>query len=58
MKVDLVRIQDTLTVAEEAKRKAEAEAARLEVERMSLLLEIGVTASSILYAEIIPKRRN
>ena len=46
---DLASVQDTLAaveqdmrVGEEARRKAEAEAARLEVEQMSLLLEIGM----------------
>ena len=46
---DLASVQDTLAaveqdmrVGEEARRKAEAEAARLEVEQTSLLLEIGM----------------
>ena len=37
---DLARVQDALAVAEEAKRKVEAETTHLEVEQMSLLLEI------------------
>ena len=36
----MARVQDALAVAEEAKCKADTEAARLEVERTSLLLEI------------------
>ena len=45
---DLIRVQDALAtteesraIAEEVRHKAKAEAARLEVERTSLLLEIG-----------------
>ena len=44
---DLVRVQDALAVAEEAKYKAEAETARLEVEQTSLLLEIGAARDEV-----------
>ena len=37
VKNELARVQDALAVAEEAKRKVEAEAAHLEVEQTSLL---------------------
>ena len=40
---DLARVQDTLVIAEEARRKAEAEVAYLEFEWTSLLLEVGAT---------------
>ena len=43
----LARVQDALVVAEEAKLKAEAEAALLEVERTSLLLEIGAAKDEV-----------
>ena len=42
-KDDLARVQDALVIAKEAKRKAEAKVASLEVERTSLLLEVGAT---------------
>ena len=38
---ELARVQDALLIAKEVMHKAKAEAARLEVERISLLLEIG-----------------
>ena len=51
---DLTRVQDALAVAEEAKevvkedkRKTKAEAIHLEVERTSLLLEIGATKDEV-----------
>ena len=44
---DLARVQDALAVSEEARRKAKAEAAHLEVERTSLLLEIGATKDEV-----------
>ena len=43
----MARVQDALAVAEEAKRKAEAEVARLEVEQTSLLLEIGAAKDEV-----------
>ena len=49
----LARVRDALVVAEEAKHKAEAEAeaeaeaANLEVERTSLLLEIGAAKDEV-----------
>ena len=45
------RVRDALPVAEEAKRKAKAEAevARLKVERTSLLLEIGATKDEVSF---------
>ena len=43
----MARVQDALVVAEEAKRKAEAEVSRLEVERTSLVLEIGATKDKV-----------
>ena len=44
---DLAKAQSALAVAEEAKRKAKAESARLEVERTSLLLEIGAAKDEV-----------
>ena len=38
---EIDKVRDALAVAEGAKRKAEAETSRLEVEQTSLLLEIG-----------------
>ena len=43
----MASVQDTLTVAKEARLKAEAEVACLEVERTSLLLEVGVTKDEV-----------
>ena len=45
----LDRVQDALVVAEEARRKAKAEAAHLEVEQTSLLLEIGVAKDEVSF---------
>ena len=54
VKEDLARVQGALAVAEgakaatnEARRKAEAKAARLEVEWTSLLLELGTTKDEV-----------
>ena len=47
MEDDLARVQDALVVAKEARRKAEAEVAHLEVERTSLVLKIGVTKDEV-----------
>ena len=49
----LARVQDALAVAEKARRKAEAEVARLEVEQTSLLLEVGTTKDEVssLYSQ-------
>ena len=44
---ELARVQDALTVVEEARHMDEAEVARLEVERTSLLLEIGATKDEV-----------
>ena len=44
---NLARVQDALVVAEEARRKAKAEVTRLEVERNSLMLEIGATKDEV-----------
>ena len=46
---ELAKVQDALVVTKEAKSKveAEAEATRLEVERTSLLLEIGVVKDEV-----------
>ena len=43
----MARVQDALVVAEEVRRKAEAEVASLEVERTSLLLEVGATKDEV-----------
>ena len=43
----LARVQDALAVANEAKHKAEAEAVLLEVERTSLLLDIGAVKNEV-----------
>ena len=40
---ELARVQNALAVAEEVRRKAEDEASRLAVERVSLLLELGTS---------------
>ena len=47
VKDKLARVQDAMAVAKEAKRKAEAEAARLEVERTSILLEIRAAKDEV-----------
>ena len=44
---DLARVQDALAAVEEAKHKAKSEASRLDVERTSLLLEIGVAKEEV-----------
>ena len=44
---DLARVQEALMVTDEARRKAEAETVRLEVERTSLLLELGVAKDEV-----------
>ena len=44
---NLVRVKDSLVIAKEAKRNAEVEVARLEVERTSLMLEIGATKDEV-----------
>ena len=46
-KDDLARVQDALVVAEEARRKTEAEVAYLKVERTLLMLEIGATKDEV-----------
>ena len=42
MEDDLARVQEALTVVEEAKRKVEPNTSFLEVEWTSLMLELGV----------------
>ena len=44
---DLARVIEALAVAEEAKRKVEAETACLEVEWTSLLLKLGVAKDEV-----------
>ena len=44
---DLTRVQEALVAAEEGKCKEAAETARLEVERTSLLLELGATKDEV-----------
>ena len=44
---DLARVQDGLAVAEKVKGKAEVETAHLEVERTSLLLELGAAKEKV-----------
>ena len=43
----LARVQDAMAVAKEARWMAEAEVARLEVERTSLMLEIGAAKDEV-----------
>ena len=50
-KDNLGRAQGALTVVEEAKRKAKEETTRQEVERMSLLLEIGATKDEVCFLQ-------
>ena len=44
---ELARVQDALAVVEEARPKAESKVACLEVERTSLLLEVGATKDEV-----------
>ena len=44
---DLGRVRDTLAVVEEAKCKAKSKTAHLEVERTSLLLELGAEKDKV-----------
>ena len=51
---DLARVKDALAaveearaIAEEARRKAESKAVQLEVDQMSLLLELGTTKDEV-----------
>ena len=46
-KKELARVQDALAATEEASRKAEAKAARLEVERTSLMLDIRAAKDEV-----------
>ena len=50
---DLTRVQEALAVTEEARCKAEAKTSRLEVERTSLLLELGAAKDEVpsLYSQ-------
>ena len=47
----MARVQDALAVAEEARRKAEAKAAHLEVEWASLLLDIGAAKDEVSFLQ-------
>ena len=47
MEGDLAKVQEALAVAEEDKRRAEAKTSCLVVERMSLLLKLGVTMDEV-----------
>ena len=53
VKDKLSRVQDALAVAEEAKHKDEVETTHLEVERTSLLLEVGTAKDDVssLYSQ-------
>ena len=44
---ELARVLNSLAIAQEARRKAEAKAARLEVERTSLMKDIGVAKDEV-----------
>ena len=44
---ELARVQGALAIAEEARRKVEAEVTCLEVEQTSLLLEVGATKDEV-----------
>ena len=46
---DLDKVRDALAVAKEAKCKADAETARLEVERTSLLLELEAAKDEVYF---------
>ena len=52
-KEDLARVQEALVATEEGSHKAKAKIAHLEVERTSLLLELGATKDEVpsLYSE-------
>ena len=47
MESGLARVQDALAAVEEARRKAEAKTPHLEIERTSLLLELGATKDEV-----------
>ena len=47
MESGLARVQDALAAVEEARRRAEAKTAHLEIERTSLLLELGATKDEV-----------
>ena len=55
----LARVQNALAVIEEARRKAEDEASRLAVERVSLLLELGTSKDEVsaIQAQTLKKKR-
>ena len=46
-KEDLARVQEALAAAKEGRHKAEVKTALLEVERTSLLLELGATKDEV-----------
>ena len=50
MEGDLAKVQEALVAVEEARHKAEVETACLEVERKSLLLELGVAKDELRQA--------
>ena len=54
---ELARVQNALVVSKEAKRKAEDEASRLTVERVSLLLELETCKNEVsaIQAEALKK---
>ena len=54
---ELARVQNSLTVSEETKRKAEDEASRLAVERFSLLLELGASKDKVFAPKHMPLKR-
>ena len=45
----LAKVQEALAVAKEARHKAEAETSRLEVDRTSLLLELGAAKYEVSF---------
>ena len=48
---ELARVQDALAIAEKASRKAEAEVTSIEVERTSLLLQVGATKEEVSFLQ-------
>ena len=58
-KSELARVQNALAVSEEARRKAEDEASRLAVERVSLLLELETSKDDVsaLQAQALKEKK-
>ena len=56
---ELARVQNAMTVSEEARWKAEDEASRLAVERVSLLLELGTSKDEVstLQAQALKEKK-